>query len=178
MHYLIASFPVFLARAFSHDASSAIILFTQNCVLVVRPTKRERMKMKRDHRQFVGLLVVTCFVLYTEYVFYSSSHSPKIFTSRTSLTYKSYNTTVLACLVPVTPTRTALCTRYDGASKNFSMQDIIVRAAYFDDRPQGNHRNSTVILIEEFPYWNKISSLVVQLGNMQILTNTSLGYTC
>ena len=50
--------------------------------------------------------------------------------------------------VPMMPTRTALCTRYDGASQNFSTQDLIVRAAYFDDRPRGNHRNSTVILTE------------------------------
>ena len=50
--------------------------------------------------------------------------------------------------VPTMPTRTTLCTRYDGASQNFSTQDLIVRAAYFDDRPRGNHRNSTVILTE------------------------------
>ena len=56
---------------------------------------------------------------------------------------------MLAYSVPVTPTRTALCTKYDGASQNFSTQDIIVRAAYFDDRFWGNNRrNSTVILIE------------------------------
>ena len=97
--------------------------------------------MKCGHRQFVALLVVTWFVLY---VFYISSHSTNSFLSRTGLTYKS-TITVLAYSAPVIPT---LCTRYDGASQNFSTQDIIVRAAYFDDRPRGNHTNSTVILIE------------------------------
>ena len=114
-------------------------------MLVVGPAKRERMKVKLDHRQFVALLVVTCFVVY---VLYRTIHLPKSFPSHTELTYKSHNATVLAYSVPVIPTRTALCTRYDGASQNFSTQDIIVRAAYFDDRPRGNHRNSTVILIE------------------------------
>ena len=103
--------------------------------------------MKCDHRQFVALLVVTCFVFYIQYVFQRSSHFPNSFPSRTELTYRSYNATVLAYSVPVIP-RSALCTSYDGASQNFSTQDIIVRAAYFDDRPRGNHRNSTVILIE------------------------------
>ena len=97
--------------------------------------------MKCGHRRFVALLVVTWFALY---VFYISSHSTNSFLSRTGLTYKS-TVTVLAYSVPVIPT---LCTRYDGASQNFSTQDIIVRAAYFDDRPRGNHTNSTVILIE------------------------------
>ena len=97
--------------------------------------------MKCGHRRFVALLVVTWFALY---VFYISSHSTNGFLSRTGLTYKS-TVTVLAYSVPVIPT---LCTRYDGASQNFSTQDIIVRAAYFDDRPRGNHTNSTVILIE------------------------------
>ena len=58
----------------------------------------------------------------------------------------SQRTRLATSSVPVLPT--ALCTRYDGASHNFSTQDLIVRAAYFDDRPRGNHRNSTVILIE------------------------------
>ena len=105
--------------------------------------------MKCDHRQFVALLTVACFVLYIQYVFYGSSHSPNSFPSSTVLTYRSYNATVLAYSVPVIPTRSALCTRYDGTSQNFSTQDIIVRAAYFDNRRRGiNHRNTTVILIE------------------------------
>ena len=106
---------------------------------------KEKVNMKCDHRQFVAVLMVACFVSYIGYVFYCSSHSPKIFSS---LTYKSHDATVLAYSVPVTTTRTALCTRYDGASQNFSTQDIIVRAAYFDNRPRYNHRNSTVIMIE------------------------------
>ena len=58
----------------------------------------------------------------------------------------SQRTRVATSSVSVLPTD--LCTRYDSASQNFSTQDLIVRAAYFDDRPRGNHRNSTVILIE------------------------------
>jgi len=43
---------------------------------------------------------------------------------------------------------TTVCTGYDGASQNFVTKDLIVRAAYFDDRQRGSHRNTTVFLIE------------------------------
>ena len=43
---------------------------------------------------------------------------------------------------------TTVCAGYDGASQNFVTKDLIVRAAYFDDRQRGSHRNTTVFLIE------------------------------
>ena len=109
--------------------------------------------MGSDYRQFVALFVVACLVFFVEYVFYKNSHSPQDSPQDSppprNPTYMSYNATVLALPVLVIPTvERSLCTRYDGASHNFSTQDLIVRAAYFDDRPRDNHRNSTVILIE------------------------------
>ena len=85
--------------------------------------------MKSERQQFATMLVVTCFVIF---VLYRLSHFQWSFRPRT----------------PVMPVGGAQCTRYDGASQNFSTQDLIVRAAYFDDRPRDNHRNSTVILVE------------------------------
>ena len=66
--------------------------------------------------------------------------------------------------VPVFPAGAALCARYESASQNFSTQDLIVRAAYFDDRPRGNHRNSTVLLVEvriSIPKQNRIVGCAV-----------------
>jgi len=40
------------------------------------------------------------------------------------------------------------CEQYDGASQNFSLKDIIVRSAYFDDRPRSSHHHIVVFLIE------------------------------
>ena len=40
------------------------------------------------------------------------------------------------------------CEKYDGASQNFSLEDIIVRSVYFDDRQRGGHMNISVFLIE------------------------------
>ena len=40
------------------------------------------------------------------------------------------------------------CEEYDGAPQNFSLRDIIVRSAYFDDRPRSGHKTTVVFLIE------------------------------
>ena len=40
------------------------------------------------------------------------------------------------------------CEEYDGASQNFSLRDIIVRSAYFDDRSRSGHKHTLVFLIE------------------------------
>ena len=101
--------------------------------------------MKSEHQKFVVLFValVACFVLVLLYR--CCGYTPRSCPSSTGRMYVLYNDAVS---VPVLPTGAALCTRYDGASQSFSTQDVIVRAAYFDDRPRGNHRNSTVLLVE------------------------------
>ena len=89
--------------------------------------------MNSERRLFVAVFVVTCFVIF---VLYRLSHFQRSFPSHS------------VSSVPLMHAGAPLCTWYDGASQNFSTQDIIVRAAYFDDRPRDNHRNSTVMLIE------------------------------
>ena len=56
------------------------------------------------------------------------------------------NDSISAPSLPVSLTK--VCTGYDGASRNFATKDLIVRAAYFDDRRRGRHRNTIVFLIE------------------------------
>ena len=116
--------------------------------------------MKSEYRKFVGVLFfVASFVFVIQIVlnrktctFFSwRCHftTGRMFDDRMSVTVLPTATGRMfgdRMSVPVLPT--PLCTRYDGASHNFSTQDLIVRAAYFDDRPRGNHRNSTVLLVE------------------------------
>ena len=116
--------------------------------------------MKSEYRKFVGVLFfVASFVFVIQIVlnrktctFFSwRCHftTGRMFDDRMSVPVLPTATGRMfddRMSVPVLPT--PLCTRYDGASHNFSTQDLIVRAAYFDDRPRGNHRNSTVLLVE------------------------------
>ena len=106
--------------------------------------------MKSEHRKFVVLFVVACFLIVMQYILYrkcciSGPDAKGSCPSSKGRMYVLYNDTVS---VPVLPGGAALCAKYDGASQNFSTQDLIVRAAYFDDRPRGNHKNSTVLLVE------------------------------